>query len=188
MLQMVMQVSPASRITSYSISFQPSSERSTRTWPTGLAAIPRGGDAMQVCSRVNAVPPPVPPRVKAGRMMSGRPISSAKRVGVLDVAGHDAVGDRLADALEQLLEELAVFGRADRLDRRAQDLDVVAVQDAAIGQRDGEVEAGLATEAGEQGVGPFAVDDELEELDGERLDVGAVGDPGVGHDRGRVAS
>ncbi len=32
MLQMVMQVSLPSRITSYSISFHPASERSSRTW------------------------------------------------------------------------------------------------------------------------------------------------------------
>src|SRR5439155_1583986 len=38
MLQMAIQVSLASRITSYSISFQPVSARSTRTWRMGLAA------------------------------------------------------------------------------------------------------------------------------------------------------
>ena len=54
MLQMVMQVSPASRITSYSISFQPSSERSTSTWPTGLAAMPTGGDGAQLLERERA--------------------------------------------------------------------------------------------------------------------------------------
>ena len=35
MLHMTTQVSSASRITSYSSSFQPISERSTSTWPTG---------------------------------------------------------------------------------------------------------------------------------------------------------
>ena len=39
-LQMAMQVSLASRMTSYSISFQPASERSTSTWRMGLAARP----------------------------------------------------------------------------------------------------------------------------------------------------
>jgi hypothetical protein len=38
MLQMVMQLSAASRITSYSISFQPISDLSTSTWWMGLAA------------------------------------------------------------------------------------------------------------------------------------------------------
>jgi hypothetical protein len=76
MLQMVMQVSPESRITSYSISFQPSSERSTSTCPTGLALMPDSTTRLR-SSIVKAVPPPVPPRVKAGRMMSGRPIFAA---------------------------------------------------------------------------------------------------------------
>ena len=40
MLQMVMQVSLPSRITSYSISFQPVSERSSRIWRIGLALSP----------------------------------------------------------------------------------------------------------------------------------------------------
>ena len=62
MLQTMMQVSAPSRITSYSISFQPSSERSTSTWPIGLVASPP--DTMRSSSSiVEAKPPPVPPRV-----------------------------------------------------------------------------------------------------------------------------
>jgi hypothetical protein len=41
MLQIVMQVSAASRITSYSISFQPATLCSTRTWWIGLNCRPR---------------------------------------------------------------------------------------------------------------------------------------------------
>ena len=40
MLHMVMQLSAPSRITSYSISFQPTRERSRSTWSIGLAARP----------------------------------------------------------------------------------------------------------------------------------------------------
>ena len=40
MPQMAMVVSFASRSTSNSISYQPSSERSTSTWPMGLASMP----------------------------------------------------------------------------------------------------------------------------------------------------
>ena len=39
---------------------------------------------------------------------------------------------------------------------------------------------------GQQRVGPLALDDLGQHLGGERLDVGAVGEVGVGHDRGRV--
>ena len=62
MLQTLMQVSLASRITSYSISFQPSSERSSSTWLMGLAAIPVRTDSSN-SSSVRTTPPPVPPRV-----------------------------------------------------------------------------------------------------------------------------
>ena len=62
MLQTVMQVSAPSRITSYSISFQPSSERSTRTCPMGEAARPER-TMRSYSAGVVATPPPVPPRV-----------------------------------------------------------------------------------------------------------------------------
>ena len=72
-LQMVMQVSAASRITSYSISFQPASDCSTSTWWVGLQAKPLLTIASS-SSQVWAIPPPVPPRVKEGRMITGSPI------------------------------------------------------------------------------------------------------------------
>ena len=71
MLQMVMQLSAASRITSYSISFQPISERSNRIWLMGLAASPLVTMVLN-SSMVVAMPPPVPPSVYAGRMTKGR--------------------------------------------------------------------------------------------------------------------
>ena len=62
MLQTVMQVSAPSRITSYSISFQPSSDFSTRIWPIGLASSPCPAISSS-SSALCAKPPPVPPRV-----------------------------------------------------------------------------------------------------------------------------
>src|SRR5207247_816090 len=56
--------------------------------------------------------------------------------------GHDfALGDGLADFIEELLEELAVLGLADGLDGGAEEADVVAFEDASVGERNGEVEA-----------------------------------------------
>ena len=52
----------ASRITSYSSSFQPSRERSTSTWWIGQAARP-AATMRSYCSAVCAKPPPVPPSV-----------------------------------------------------------------------------------------------------------------------------
>ena len=53
-------------------------------------------------------------------------------------------------------------------------------------ERHGGVERGLAAERGQEGVGLFAVDDFLDDLGRDRLDVGAVGELRIGHDRGRV--
>ncbi len=62
MLHTVMQLSAASRITSYSISFQPRRQRSSSTWPMGEVARPPR-TMRSISSLVWAMPPPVPPRV-----------------------------------------------------------------------------------------------------------------------------
>ena len=133
------------------------------------------------------MPPPVPPSVNAGRTIAGRPIS---RRAVLDVLGRlddPRRGIRLADPVEQVAERLAVLGHADRLERRPEEPDVVALEDAGFGQRHGEVESGLSAQTGEHAIGSLAGDDRLDRLDRQRLEVDDVGDLGVGHDRGGVA-
>ena len=97
-----------------------------------------------------------------------------------------AVDDRLADPLEQILEERAVFGLLDRRERRAEQPHAVSVEDAALGDLDGQVEPGLPAERRQQPVRPLALDDAPDDLGRQRLDVDGVGDVLVGHDRGRV--
>ncbi len=84
------------------------------------------------------------------------------------------------------LEERAILGDLDRFDRRSQQLDAVAFEDAGLVEFDGEIEPGLAAEGRQQRVGPLAGDDRLDRRDGQRLEVDRVGDLGVGHDRRRV--
>ncbi len=62
MLQTVMQLPAASRMTSYSISFQPAMQRSTSTSPTRLSLRPFVKISINSAS-LCAMPPPLPPRV-----------------------------------------------------------------------------------------------------------------------------
>ena len=78
----------------------------------------------------------------------------------------DVVGFGFADFVEEGAEKIAIFGAADGFQRGAQQADVVAFQDAGVGQGHGEVESGLAAEGGEQAVGPLAGDDALQDFDG----------------------
>ena len=77
--QTITTLSAPSRITSSSNSPQPSTDSSISTWPIGDAASPRETIASN-SSSVRAMPPPRPPSVNAGRMISGSPnVSSATR-------------------------------------------------------------------------------------------------------------
>ena len=62
----------------------------------------------------------------------------------------------------------------------------VSLEDAGVGQLHGQVERGLAAQAGQQAVGPLPGDDRLDRLDGQRLEIDRRRRPRVGHDRGRV--
>ena len=58
-----------------------------------------------------------------------------------------------------LPEEFPVFGLLDDLGIGADHLHAVLLQDAGVGHRDGGVEAGLAPQGGQQGVGALPFDD-----------------------------
>ncbi len=100
--------------------------------------------------------------------------------------GEAGVGDLQADGFHDLFEEFAVFAAVDGLAGGADHLDAEAVEDAGVGEGNGDVEAGLAAEGGEEGVGAFSFDDFGDGLGGDRFDIGAVGHFGVGHDGGGV--
>ncbi len=68
-------LSAPSRITSSSNSFHPITLRSIRTSVIGERSSPCLTLASN-SSRFHAMPPPVPPSVKEGRMMAGKPVSS----------------------------------------------------------------------------------------------------------------
>ena len=71
------------------------------------------------------------------------------------------------DPVEQVAERLAVLGHPDGLERRAEQADVVALEDAGLGERHRQVERGLATETGQQPLRLLPGDDRLDRLDGQ---------------------
>ncbi len=84
----------------------------------------------------------------------GKGLVSRRVAGRLARALHDeARGVRLVDPVEQVAERLAVLGHPDRLERCAQQADGVSLEDAGIGHRRGQVEGGLAAQAGQESVG-----------------------------------
>jgi hypothetical protein len=123
---------------------------------------------------------------KAGANYEGEAYLEGEVLGLGEVADRAARGYLEADAIHRLAEEAAVFRLADGLYGGPEQLDAVVVEDARLVQLDGEVERRLAAEGREEGVGAFAADDLLDRAGGQRLDVGRVGDLGVGHYGGGV--
>lgn len=100
---------------------------------------------------------------------------------------HFGPGAIQADLAHRHAEQLAVFGHADRFALGTDQLDVVLLQHAVVGQVQRAVQRGLAAHCRQQGIGLFLGDDLLDRLPVDRLDVHGVGHVRVGHDRGRVA-
>ena len=84
-------------------------------------------------------------------------------------------------------EQIAVLGLADHLRRRADDFDVEFFEHPHVVQFHGHVERGLASQRGQAGVRTFHFDDFRHRVGGDRFDIGAVREFGVGHDGGGVA-
>jgi hypothetical protein len=104
----------------------------------------------------------------------------------LHVRHHPVLGHGEAGGPHGVAEHLAVLGAPDRLDVGTDQLHAVALEHARGGQLDGQVERRLPAEGRQQRVGALGRDHGLDRLPVEGLHVGAVGDRGVGHDRGRV--
>ncbi len=91
-----------------------------------------------------------------------------------------------ADLDHGLLEELAVLALVDGLGVGADHLDAVLLEHAGLEERHRGVQRRLAAEGRQQRVGLLADDDFLHHLRRDRLDVGAVRELRIGHDRGRI--
>ena len=104
----------------------------------------------------------------------------------VDGAGITRARHLDADSEHAVFEQLAVFGRLDRVVIRADQFDAVLLQNSGFPQRAGEVDPCLAANGGQEGVRLFAFDDLLERFRSQRLDVRSIGELRIGHDRRRI--
>ena len=93
------------------------------------------------------MPPPVPPSVNAGRMISGkRPILFRDGAGFIHVMRRAADRHIQADVDHQIFEDLPVFAALDGLGIGADHFDAVFFKGAAAEQGHGGVQRGLTAE------------------------------------------
>ena len=180
-----------SRITSSSYSFQPSTDSSTSTSPRGLCCEAPAAPWRRTRRRSRRC------RARAAhreRRAQDHRVADPGRRRHLGLIARFFQRVRVArprhgeaDLLHRLLEQLAVLGLLDRLDLRADELDAVALRArppcAASSAR---FSAVWPPSVGRSASGRSRSMILLEHLDGERLDVGAVGELRIGHDRRRV--
>ena len=106
--------------------------------------------------------------------------------GLIQGAHDDAVRHPKIDVGHGVPEEFPVFGLFDDVGFGPDHLHAEFLQDAGFGHGNGAVEAGLAAQGGEQGIGPLALNHLAHHFRGDGFDIGAVGHLRVGHDGGRV--
>ena len=105
------------------------------------------------------------------------------RVDVLEIRQHTRRRHAEPAALDRLLEQQPVLGALDHVEARADQLDPELVEDAGLRKLAGEIQRRLATHRREQRIGPLAPEDVGNAFMVERLEIRAVGETGVGHDR-----
>jgi hypothetical protein len=159
--QTMMQLSLRSRTTSISNSFQPSSDSSISSSLVGWqlqAALADLDELFAVVGDAAALPP----MVKDGRMMDGKPRAACTCSASSMLWAMPERARAEADLGHRLLELLAVLGLVDGLARGADHLDAVLLQHAVLGQVERAVERGLAAHGRQQRVGTLLGDDLLE--------------------------
>ena len=134
-----------------------------------------------------ASPEPSPPIVNDGRMTTGLPTVAANAIASSSVWQTSDAGVSAADRAHDLLEPLAVLAALDRVDVGADELDVVLARAPRSScSATARLSAVCPPRVGSSASGRSLRDHLLDELGGDRLDVGGVGELRVGHDRGRV--
>ena len=98
-----------------------------------------------------------------------------------------AVGSRESDALHGLLEGLAIFRLVNGFRGRADQAHPVFGQGPSISQFHGDIQRRLSPHGRKQRIGTFPLDHLLHHVHRNGLDIGAIRQLRIGHDRGRIA-
>ncbi len=146
------------------------------------AAGGNGPELLQVVGEAAAGPP----HGVGGPDHHRQPDPSRRLQGLLQGGGDLAAGGLDSEPCHGLLEGFPVLAPLDGIQVDADDPHPVLIQHPGVGQGRGEVEAGLAPQVGEKGVGAFLADDLGQGLHVEGFDIGGIGHGGIGHDGGRV--
>ncbi len=126
---------------------------------------------------------PLPAEDEAGTDHDGKTDLGGDLLGLAQRVGETRARHLEADALHCGLELVAVFGGRDRPGTGADHLHTETLEHSELDQLHREVQRCLPAEGREQGVGTLLLDDPRQHLGVQRLDIGAVGRAGVGHDR-----
>ena len=96
---------------------------------------------------------------------------------ILGIGGIGQHGFRCfeANAFHGFAEQFTVFRHIDGFSFGANELDAEFFEDAHLVEGEGGVQRGLPAHGGEQGVGPFLLDDLGHDFRGDGFDVGGVG-------------
>ena len=97
--------------------------------------------------------------------------------GVGDLGGDNG----LADGFAELLEQFPILGLFNGLYAGAQQLDFTLLQNALLCQLNGQIQTGLAADAGDNGIRPLIPADAGQVFQGQGLHVYLVGNGGVRH-------
>ena len=105
---------------------------------------------------------------------------------LLNVVDHRRSRHIQPDFAAGVFEPQPVFRHFYGPKRSANQLDAIALENPGLGEFNRQIQPGLSPDGGQQRVWPLARDHLLQHFASERLDIGAVGDFRVRHDRGRV--
>ena len=106
--------------------------------------------------------------------------------GFVQGVGNLGGNDRLTNGLAELLEHFPVLGTLDRCTGRTQQFHPAFLQNALFLQLHSQIQAGLTTDTGNDGIGTLVADDFRHIFQGQRFHIDLVGNGGVGHNGGGI--